>query len=393
MQNFIYDIPTKVYFGKDQLRGNLGREVGALGQKVLLCYGGGSIKQSGLYYQVLNDLQAAGLEIFELSGIEPNPRVESVRQGAAICKEHGIQVLLAVGGGSVIDAVKFIGGAAKSDADAWDLVTKKAPLTDSLPIVSVLTLAATGSEMNAGAVISNLETQQKIGGGHPAMRPRVSFLDPQNTFTVSKFQTAVGAVDILSHVFEIYFIPHDMDMLSNIQEGIMKAVIKNAPIAYRDPENYEARANLMWASSWAINGFLNSQQTVTWTCHPIEHEISAFYDITHALGLAILTPRWMTYILDENTAPRLARFGTEVWGIDSHQDDMEIAKQAIAKMSEFFFETLELESNLSKLGITNEHFQTMAQRVANRGEDGYLHGFKSLNQQDIVNILEACLHD
>jgi len=260
-----------------------------------------------------------------------------------------------------------------------------------LPIVSILTLAATGSEMNSGGVISNLETQEKLGGGHPSMRPRVSFLDPENTFTVSKYQTAVGAVDIFSHLLEIYFINDDMDMLSNIQEGLLKTVIKNAPIALESPTDYEARANLMWASSWAINGFLSSQQNVAWTCHPIEHEISAFYDITHALGLAIITPRWMEYVLDESTVNRFYRFGTEVWGLDKDQDKMAVAKQAIQATARFFYETLGLDDNLSVLGITDEHFETMANRVANRGDDGYLHGYKSLNQQDIVNILNESL--
>jgi len=389
MNNFVYDIPTKIYFGKNQLAGNLGKEVGALGKKVLLCYGGGSIKKSGLYDKILAELK--DLEVYELAGIEPNPRVDSVREGAKMCKGHGIEVLLAVGGGSVIDAVKFIGAAAHYSGDAWDLSTKKAPITDSLPIVSVLTLSATGSEMNFGGVISNMETREKLGGGHPSMRPKVSFLDPENTFTVSPFQTAVGAVDTLSHLFEIYFIPNDMDMLSNIQEGLMKTVIKNGPIALKNPEDYVARANLMWASSWAINGFLSSQQNVNWTCHPIEHEISAFYDITHALGLAILTPRWMEYVLDETTLDRFYRYGTEVWGISPSEDKMAVAKASIDQTARFFFETLGLDDNLTKLGITDEHFDTMAERITSRSPDGYLHGFKSLNKQDIINILTMCL--
>lgn len=389
MNNFVYHIPTKVYFGKDQLTGNLGKEVGALGKRVLLCYGGGSIKKSGLYDRVMAEL--ADFEVFELSGIEPNPRVDSVREGANMCKEHGIEVLLAVGGGSVIDAVKFIGAAAFYVGDAWDLTTKKAPITDSLPLISILTLSATGSEMNFGGVISNLETQEKLGGGHPSMRPRVSFLEPENTYTVSPFQTAVGAVDTLSHLFEIYFIQNDMDMLSNLQEGLMKTVIKNAPKALANPQDYEARANLMWASSWAINGFLSSQQHVAWTCHPIEHEISAFYDITHALGLAILTPRWMEYVLDDTTVDRFYRYGTEVWNLAESPDKMAVAKEAIATTSRFFFETLGLEDNLTKLGINDEHFATMAERITNRSPDGYLHGFKSLDKQDIINILTMCL--
>ncbi|MCL1949079.1 MAG: iron-containing alcohol dehydrogenase [Turicibacter sp.] len=391
MKDFVYDIPTKVYFGKNQLEGNLGREVANYGKRVLLCYGGGSIKDSGLYDKVLDELKASGLEVHELGGIEPNPRVESVREGAKICKSVNIDVLLAVGGGSVIDAVKFIGAAAHYDGDAWDLTIKAAPITGCLPIISILTLAATGSEMNFGGVISNLKTQEKLGGGHPSMRPKVSFLDPENTFSVSQYQTACGSVDILSHLLETYFIHEDMEMLTRIQEGIMKTVIKNAPVAYHNPKSYEARSNLMWASSWALNGFLGSQQSAAWTCHPIEHEISAFYDITHALGLAILTPRWMSYILDEKTVERFYRFATEVWGIEAASDPMAVAQRGIDATAAFFYETLGLTSTLSKLGITDEHFEAMATRITERSGDGKLNGFKPLGKEDIINILNMCL--
>lgn len=257
MNSFIYDIPTKVYFGEHQLS-HLGEELAKYGKRVLLTYGGGSIKKSGLYDAVAAEVKAAGLTLFELSGIEPNPRIDSVRAGAALCKKERIDVLLAVGGGSTIDATKYIAAGACVDFDPWDFFSKWAPIERALPIVTVLTLSATGSEMDTGGVISNPETQDKIGRLAPPLLPKVSFLDPTNTYTVSPYQTACGAADIMSHILEVYFnLEPDLYMLDCFMEGLMKTVIKYTPIALREPENYEARANLMWTSSWAINGFVN----------------------------------------------------------------------------------------------------------------------------------------
>lgn len=226
--NFIYDIPTKVYFGENQLA-HLGEELKKYGNRVLLTYGGGSIKKIGLYDKIVEEIQKAGLELFEFGGIEPNPRHTSINQAAQICKQEEIDVLLAVGGGSTIDATKVIGAASFYDGDCWDLVTKKAPITNSLPIVTILTLSATGSEMNGTAVISNLETNDKKGVKSPLMVPKVSFLDPTNTYTVNSYQTACGSADILSHLFEIYFNQNEeMYMLDSISESLMKTVIKYA---------------------------------------------------------------------------------------------------------------------------------------------------------------------
>ena len=204
MNNFIYHIPTKVYFGENQLI-HLGEELSNYGKKVLLTYGGGSIKRSGLYDSIIKEIEKAGLEHFELSGIEPNPKVDSVRKGAEICKKEGIDVLLAVGGGSTIDATKWIAAAACVVHDPWDFFSKGAPVKKALPILDVLTLAATGSEMDSGGVISNPETQDKIGNGSEKLQPKVSFLDPTNTYTVSAYQTACGAADMMSHIMEVYF--------------------------------------------------------------------------------------------------------------------------------------------------------------------------------------------
>lgn len=388
MNSFVYNIPVKVYFGENQL-GNLGKELKKYGNRVLLTYGGGSIKKIGLYDKVVAEIKNAGLELFELSGIEPNPRISSVNKGAEICKSEKIDVLLAVGGGSTIDATKFIGAGAFYDGDAWDIVTGKAPVTNCLPIVTVLTLSATGSEMDAGGVISNPETKDKIGNGHPLMLPKVSFLDPTNTYTVNEYQTACGAADIMSHIIEVYFnMNQDLYMLDTVAEGLMKTVIKYTPVAMKEPENYEARANLMWASSWAINGFINGGKRQAWSCHPMEHELSAYYDITHGLGLAILTPRWMEYTLDETTVSKFYQFGCNVFGINKDMEPMAASKKSIEMLSDFFFNTLGLKSTFTEIGIDESNLSIMAKKAC---EGGVLPGFKPLNQKDIENIFRMCL--
>ena len=324
-----------------------------------------------------------------MPGIEPNPRVTSVNKGADICKKEKIDVLLAVGGGSTIDATKFIGAAAFYDGDAWDLTTGEAPITDCLPIVTVLTLAATGSEMDSGGVISNLETNEKLGNGHPSLLPRVSFLDPANTYTVSAYQTACGAADIISHIFEIYFnMEQGLQMLDYVMEALLKTVIKYTPIAVKGPANYEARANLMWASTWAINGFIRGGKDQAWSCHPIEHELSAFYDITHGLGLAILTPRWMKYTLDETTVSKFYQFGCNVFDLDKDLDPMQVAERSIEMLSDFFFKQIGLPGTLTEIGIDDANFSLMAEKACG---GGVLEGFKPLNQQDIENIYRKCL--
>ena len=388
MNSFVYDIPTKVYFGENQL-GHLGEELSKYGKKVLMTYGGGSIKKSGLYDKVVAEIKKTGLELFELSGIEPNPRVSSVNAGAKICKEEGIDVLLAVGGGSVIDCTKYIGAAAFYDGDAWDILEQKTDVTKCLPVLDILTLAATGSEMDCGGVISNPETKDKIGLMFPVMQPKVSFLDPTLTYTVSQYQTACGSSDMLSHIIEVYFnMNKDLYMLDTVMEGLMKTIIRYTPIAMKEPDNYEARANLMWASSWAINGFVNGGKQQAWSCHPIEHEVSAIYDITHGLGLAILTPRWMEYCLDETTVSKYYQFGCNVFGLDSKMEPMEVAKKSIELLSDFLYNTLGLKSTFTELGIDDKNFEIMAEKSVEIG--GLKYAFKPLTKEDVVKIFEMC---
>lgn len=389
MNNFIFQNTTKIYFGENQLT-YLDNEIKVYGQRVLLAYGGGSIKKIGLYDKVKEELEKAGVTVFELAGIEPNPRHTTVNKGADICKKERIDVILAVGGGSTIDCSKAIAAATYYDGDSWDLITQKSPVTKALPIISVLTLAATGSEMDSGSVISNIDTNEKYGLLHPLLQPKVSFLDPSNTFSVNAFQTACGGVDILSHIFDVFYFTtsEKMEMVNRVMEDLIRIVLKYTPIAINDPENYEARANLMWTSSWALNGFIGTGAVQAPSCHAMEHELSAYYDITHGLGLAILTPRWMEYILDEATAPHFKSFGINIFGIDESLSEIEGAKQAIEALSTFFFNTLGLKQTLSELGIDDKNFAAMAKNACG---NGVMQGFKPLNAKDIEAIYRMCL--
>ena len=388
MNDFIYHIPTKVYFGTghwDKLPG----AVAQFGKKVLLVYGGGSIKASGLYDRLTGPLGQAGLSVSELSGVDPNPRISSVRAGAELCRREGIDVVLAVGGGSVIDCAKLVAAGAFYEGDPWDLVCGTAKITKALPIVCVLTLAATGSEMDTAAVISNPDTQEKLLVVSPYIRPQVAFLDPTLTYSVSRFQTACGTADILSHLMEVYFdLTPDLELLDREIEGMMRTVIQFGPVALANPEDYAARANLMWASSWAINGFINGGRGQAWSCHPMEHELSAFYDIAHGLGLAILTPRWMEYVLDETTVSKFYTYGTNVFGIDPALPPMEVARQSIQRTRAFFFDNLGLDDTLSKIGIDATHFDRMAEKAC---AGGVIPGFKPLTKQDVAHIYQMCL--
>lgn len=388
MKNFVYNIPTKVYFGENQLK-NLHTEIAVFGKKVLLTYGGGSIKKSGLYDAVKAELDKAGMTVFELSGIEPNPRFSSVRKGAELCKKEGIDVLLAVGGGSTIDATKWMAAGACVDHDPWEFFSRWAPVERALPVVSVLTLAATGSEMNGGGVISNPETQDKIGRVESILRPKVSFLDPTATYSVSRYQTACGSADIFSHILEVYFAPDKgLDMVDGFMESMLRSVVKYAPIAMAEPCNYEARANLMWASSWAINGFVAAGKSHAWSCHPMEHELSAIYDITHGLGLAILTPRWMKHCLSEKTVGRFAQYAVNVFGVNADMPPMDAAIEGIKRTEKFLFETLGLDDTFTKVGIGEENLALMANKACG---GGVLPAFVPLSAQDIESIFRACL--
>ena len=357
MNNYEYHVPTDIRFGRDQIQ-CLEKEIGKYGKRVLLVYGGGSIKRSGLYdkvYEVLKDF-----EIYELPGIEPNPKLSSVKKGTEICKKNKIDAVLAVGGGSTIDASKHIACAAFYNGDPWDLVLNRSLVSHALPIFTVLTISATGSEMNPGAVISNEETKEKLEINHPLLYPTLSVCDPTYQFTLPKKQTAAGVVDIFSHILEQYFQPNDGAFITDrLSEAALKTCIKYGPIAIAEPDNYEARSNLMWTGSIALNHLFTFGKGGGWSVHPIEHELSAYYDITHGVGLAILTPSWMKYVLSDDTIGRFVMYANNVWDVSVPGDLYETAREGIRRTEKFFTE-LGMPRRLCEIGIDGSLFGEMA---------------------------------
>lgn len=388
MENFVYAIPTEIYFGKGQIK-NIGDIVSAYGKKALLVYGGGSIKRNGIYEDVVQIFEEKGISWCELSGVEPNPRITTVRKGVELCRNEGVEVVVPIGGGSTIDCAKVIAGAVSYDGDAWDIVLDGSKVVSVLPIVTVLTLAATGSEMDTFAVISNPETNDKIGTGHKDMRPKASIMDPSYTCSVSAYQTAAGTVDIMSHILETYFSHTKGYMQDRMAEGLLKTCIEYGVCAVNNPNDYEARANLMWASSWAINGFIKLGKPVKWTVHPLEHQLSAYYDITHGVGLAILTPHWMEYVLHDETVEKFKAYAVNVWGVDKDTEAYEAAHLGIQKTREYFA-SLGIAKTLREVGISNEeHFEAMAEKAA--AELKGTNAFMALDKEDIIKIYQKAL--
>ena len=383
MYNFTLHIPTTIHFGKGAIS-HLD-ELKNYGHKALLVYGGGSIKKNGIYDTAMSILEKAEIKVSELSGVEPNPRIQTVRKGVEICKSEDIDMILAIGGGSTIDCAKVIAAGAKYAGDAWDLVLDSSKITAALPIFDVLTLSATGTEMDPFAVISDLTKNEKWGTGSPFMVPTMSVLDPEYTYSVSQKQTAAGTADMMSHTMESYFSKENADCQKFMAEGLLRTMIKNGPIALNDPANYDARANLMWAGTHAINGNVGAGSAPAWCVHPMEHELSAFYDITHGEGLAILTPAWMEHILSEDTLSNFVDFAKNVWGL-SGDDDWALAHAGIDALKKFFFETMGLPANLRAVGITDEkNFEVMAQKAY----DGSKGSFAPLTKEDIIEIYKA----
>lgn len=390
MKDFIFHVPTKILFGKDQMK-NLAKEIKKYGDRVLLTYGGGSIKRTGLYDEIVKIFEDNHIFYKELSGIEPNPRVESAVKGVEIVRENDLNFILAVGGGSVIDLSKLIAGAVYLDCNPWDIVIKKEKITKALPIGTILTLSATGSEMDSGGVITNLATKQKLSFGSKHTLPKFSILNPEITYTVNPRHTAAGVADIMSHTMENYFTLNDGAYMQNrMAEGILKTCIHFGPIAIENPTDYDARANLMWASSWAINGLLDTGKETPWSVHAMEHELSAFYDLTHGIGLAILTPRFLSYILNEETVDMIRNFGVNVFGINKTEDKFRDARNAIGALHMFFEQDMMIPMTLKEVGIDDKHLEEMAEKAAKHA-GGSIRGVVELNKDDILNIYKASL--
>ena len=387
MKNFDYMTPTRLIFGKDVIE-KLPDVMAQFGKKILLTYGGCSIKKIGLYDKVKELLSC--FEIIELSGIQPNPKYDpSVLDGVKLCKENDVDVILAVGGGSVLDCSKAIAAGAKYDGDPWDLISYKVKAKAALPIVDIITLAATGSEYDCGGVISRTETNDKIGYLDENLYPAVSFLDPTYTFTVSKKQTAAGCADAMNHIMEQYFCEDSTLLNDGFMEAGLKSLMVNAKKCLENPEDYTARAEMMLTCTYGCNGIYALGNSPTgWPCHGMEHALSAYYDITHGEGLAIITPRWMKHILSEKTVERFVKYGVNVFGIDSSLDKFEIAEKAIQATYDFFL-SIGIPMHLREVGIDESRIDEMAHHVA--VNEGLEYAWAPLLEKDIAEIFTASL--
>lgn len=360
MKNFTYVNPVKIIFGKDTIK-NISSEI-PKGSKVLITYGGGSIKKNGVYEQVTKAL--AEFQLFEFSGIEPNPHYETCMKAVSLIKEKGIDFVLAVGGGSVIDATKFIVAAVYfNDGDPWKILSEGSDIEKALPFGTILTLPATGSEMNSGAVITHAATEEKRAFDSPYTYPQFSVLDPTVTYTLPVRQIGNGVVDTFVHVIEQYLTFYEGDSLLQdlMAEAILKTLVTDGPKAMKEPENYDVRANLMWASTWGLNGWIGCGVPQDWATHMIGHEITAFYGLDHGQTLAIVLPGIMS-VLKEQKSKKIIRLGREVFGIEG-----ENAIEKTIKAVESFFESVGVKTHLSDYGLDEEAIEKVAGRLASRG--------------------------
>lgn len=389
MENFVFYAPTYFAFGdgEEKKTGELVRRFG--GTKVLLVTGGGSVRRSGAYDSVSASLEKAGIPFAELSGIQPNPRSGKVYEGIDICRREGVDFLLALGGGSVIDTAKAIAMGVPYDGDFWDIFTGAAEMSQPLPLGTVLTLAAAGSEGSGNCVITREEGNLKWGSPKSdALRPRFSVLNPRLTCTLPPYQTASGAVDMFAHICERYFSnTADVALTDRLCEALMKTILEAAPKALADPNDYAARADLMWAGMLAHNNSCGVGRKQDWASHQIEHELSAFYDCAHGAGLAVVLPAWMSYVMPTNPA-RFARFAVEVFGCELDPMDVErTAKEGILRLKSFF-RLLGMPTTLEEIGAKVEDVPEM---VLHRAEKGFpFGGFVEIGPGEMADILFLC---
>jgi len=392
MNNFIYSIPTTAYFGKGQIK-VLGETIKAHGgSRVLLAYGGGSIKKNGIYDAVIEQFDQAGLAHVELSGIQPNPRIESAEQGIALYRANGCDFILAVGGGSTLDACKAIAAGVNYDGPVSDLFVGKSGLSAisaAAPLATVLTMAGTGSEMDMGGVITVGEDHKKKVIMHPLLNPKFSILDPEYTFTVPEYHSMAGVADVLCHLMEQYFTPDvGAKVQDRMNEGVMKAVLEDAPKILANPKDYDARATIMWASSMALAGFqfLLGKPSPTFPMHGMGHELSSRYDMTHGVTLALLTPAWMRHTM--NAAPEhlplFARFARNVFDV-REEDDAKAAEEGVRKLEDFYA-VIKMPANLCEAGVKEEDLEAIAGKAVENGNLGIL---ASLGKTEVLKILRA----
>ncbi|MDR1136355.1 MAG: iron-containing alcohol dehydrogenase [Clostridiales Family XIII bacterium] len=388
MRNFDYCAPTRFIFGR-----GVEKEAGAVlkpyAKKILLHFGGQNIKRSGLYDDITASLKAAGLDFVELGGVAPNPRVSLVRKGIELCKSEGVDLILAVGGGSVIDSSKAIAMGCLYEGDIWEVYEESKPVSKALPVATVLTIPAAGSEASGASVITNEEKSMKLGYTSQALRPLVSFVDPELFFTLPKNQIANGVTDMMSHVFERYFTNTvHTDLTDGLCEAVLKTIMKNALILAGDPHNYDAWCEIGYSGTVAHIDMLGMGREEDWACHGMEHELSAIYDVAHGAGLAVLTPGWMRYVYKDNIN-MFVQFAVNIMGVSgSFRDPDAIVLEGITRLEDFFSK-MGLAASLSELGIGEETFEQMAKKatgVAYGMEEQALGGLKKLYWQDVLAI-------
>ena len=390
MIDFTFHNPTRIHFGRNSLS-HLADEVKLYGTRVLLVYGGGSIKRIGLYDQVMDILNACGAQVWEVAGVQPNPRLSLVYKGIELCREHKVELVLAVGGGSAIDTAKAIANGACYDGDAWDLFTGKGANTTVLPLGTIVTLPAAGSEMSNSSVITREEDQCKRGRNTPFNFPKFSILNPEYTYTLPPFQTACGVVDIMAHMMERYFTQvENVELTDRMTEGALRTVMNNAPIALAEPENYDARAEIMWTGCLAHNTLFQTGREGDWASHKLEHELSALYDIAHGAGLAIVFPAWMKYVLPRGGEKKLAQFAVRVLDVpEDFGTPAEIALEGIKRL-EAFYRSLGLTTTLTENGIGTQDFDRMSERCCAM-VGGSVGVFVRLKPEDCKAIYELAL--
>lgn len=390
MLNFDFYAPARILFGKGEEQ-RIGELLKPRAKKVLLHYGGGSIKQSGLYDTVTQSLNASGVGFVELGGVKPNPRLSLVHEGIALCKRENVDLILAVGGGSAIDSAKAIAMGVYYDGDIWEVYEQGKAIEKALPVATILTIPAAGSESSGDTVITNEQKQLKYGYGSPHLRPVLSIMNPELFMTLPKEQLAYGVADMMSHVFERYFTnTTHTDLTDALCEATLRTLMKNALLASRNMNDYDAWSELGFAGTVAHNGLVGMGREQDWGCHVMEHELSAIYDVAHGGGLAVLTPGWMRYVYKDNVG-MFVQFAVNVMGVEgSLRDSDAVVEEGISRLSSFFGK-LGLPGTLSGLGIGEDRLEEMAKKATGAafGAESPIGGLKKLRWQDVLNIYQS----
>jgi alcohol dehydrogenase YqhD (iron-dependent ADH family) len=386
MENFTFENPTKIIFGRGSHK-LVGAECLSRGKRVLLHFGGGSIKQSGLHEQVVQSLNDAGIEVVELGGVKPNPRVSLVREGVELCRRKAVDLILAVGGGSVIDSAKAIAIGVPYGGDVWDFYTVASP-AKALPVGVILTFPAAGSEASDSSVITSEDGWLKRHVSSNLIYPAFSILNPELAYTLPAYQVACGGTDIMSHLMERYFTnSHPVELTDALIEATLRTVIRNLPRVLSGPENYDAWAELMWSGCVAHNNLLNTGRIGDWATHGMEHELSGIYDVAHGAGLAVLFPAWMRHVYKHDVA-RFVRFAVEVWGVENNYRDPEATALAGIARLRSFLDSIGMPSDLAGLGIGSDRIDEMAAKCTGAGRFR-LGNFVKLSTDDVVAILRS----